>query len=272
MRFGTDEKDDFDLASISSSDLRLCAMHMCSTPRSPSTASPARARSWQPELTRRALLARPDAALYLCKHPGHVSLVRLLHEHNASLDHPAVTSKGKPVLAPLHAAAAQYHTNVVRYMLDNGVEIKQPREGFHPYDTMTKNFAGSAGGTALWVASVSGHESTVQFLLTRGARVDSTDDAGKTPLHAACAAGHDEVARLLSDNGASFDLIARRRHTVDDCLRSGPHRVCARAAQSRCRPLQGRPRPRHTPRPTGIAHERCRGVYLYAFHNGHRER
>ena len=138
MRFGPDEKDDFyDLASILSSDLRLCAMHMCSTPRSPSTASPARARSWQPELTRRALLARPDAALYLCKHPGHVSLVRLLHEHNASLDHPAVTSKGKPVLAPLHAAAAQYHTNVVRYMLDNGVEIKQPREGFHPYDTMT---------------------------------------------------------------------------------------------------------------------------------------
>ena len=66
--------------------------------------------------------------------------MRLLHEHNAnaSFDHPAVTSKGKPVLAPLHAAAAQGHTNAVRYMLDNGVDIEQSREGFHPHDTMTK--------------------------------------------------------------------------------------------------------------------------------------
>ena len=80
--------------------------------------------------------------------------MRLLHEHNASLDHPAVTNKGKPVLAPLHAAAAQGHTNVVRYMLDNGVNIEQPREGFHPHDTMTKNFAGSAGGTLCSVGGV----------------------------------------------------------------------------------------------------------------------
>ena len=68
----------------------------------------------------------------------------------------------------------------MRYMLDNGVEIEQPRESFHPHDTMTKNFAGSAGATALWVACGSGHESTLQFLLARGARVDSTHDAGKT--------------------------------------------------------------------------------------------
>ena len=84
-------------------------------------------------------------------------------------------------------------------MLDHRVDIEQPRESFHPHDTMTKNFAGSAGATALWLACGSGHASTVQFLLARGARVDAADDAQRTPLHAACAAGHDEVARLLLD-------------------------------------------------------------------------
>ena len=38
-------------------------------------------------------------------------MVRRLHEHNANLDHPAVTKDGQLVLAPLHAAAAQGHTD-----------------------------------------------------------------------------------------------------------------------------------------------------------------
>ena len=48
--------------------------------------------------------------------------------------------------------------------------------------------------------------STVQFLLARGALLDSTDDAQMTPLHATCAraAGHDEVARFWTMEQASI--------------------------------------------------------------------
>ena len=53
-----------------------------------------------------------QSPLFLAARLGHILLVRMLHEKNASLDHPAVTDKGHPVLAPLHAAAARGHTNV----------------------------------------------------------------------------------------------------------------------------------------------------------------
>ena len=52
MRFGPDDADDFDLASIPSSDLPVVKMHMLQAVVAfTSTASPTRARSSQPELT-----------------------------------------------------------------------------------------------------------------------------------------------------------------------------------------------------------------------------
>ena len=226
MRFGTDDNDDFDLTSVEpSSSLPVCAGRMLHATVAFNRIGNARtllAAGAEPEQ-----YWRGQTPLFTSASIGHVSLVRLLHEHNASLDHPAVTSKGKPVLAPLHAAAAQGHTNVVRYMLDNGVEIEQPRKSFHPHDTMTKNFAGSAGATALWLACGSGHVSTVQFLLARGARVDAADDAQMTPLHAACAAGHDEVARLLLDNGASINSLADGGTPLMSACAAG-HAECVR--------------------------------------------
>ena len=186
VRFGTDDNDDFDLASIEpSSSLPVAAGRMLHATVAFNRIGNARtllAAGAEPEQ-----YWRGQTPLFTSASIGNVSMVRLLHEHNASLDHPAVTSAGIPVLAPLHAAAAQGHTNVVRYMLDNRVDIEQPRESFHPHDTMTKNFAGSAGATALWLACGSGHASMAQFLLARGARVDAADDARMTPLHAACA-------------------------------------------------------------------------------------
>ena len=226
VRFGTDDNDDFDLASIEpSSSLSVAADRMLHATVAFNRIGNARtllAAGAEPEQ-----YWRGQTPLFTSASIGNVSMVRLLHEHNASLDHPAVTSAGIPVLAPLHAAAAQGHTNVVRYMLDNRVDIEQPRESFHPHDTMTKNFAGSAGATALWLACGSGHVSTVQFLLARGARVDAADDAQMTPLHAACAAGHDEVARLLLDNGASINSLADGGTPLMSACAAG-HAECVR--------------------------------------------
>ena len=151
---------------------------------------------------------RGQTPLFTAARFGHIWLVRILHEQSASLDHPAVTSKGQPVLAPLHAAAAKGHTNVVRYLLSHGADVEQPRGAFQPHDVMTLQLSGSAGSSALWVACSNGCVSTAQFLLSHGAQIGSTDDAGRTPLHAACSAGHSEVVRLLLENGASHDVVS----------------------------------------------------------------
>ena len=96
----------------------------------------------------------------------------------------------------------------MRYLLDHGVQIEQPREAFQPHDNMTNKLSGSAGASALWVACSNGCVSTAQFLLLQGAQVDSADDARTTPLHAACCAGHDEMVRLLLENDAGRDVVS----------------------------------------------------------------
>ena len=101
---------------------------------------------------------RGQTALFIASSLGHIWLVRMLHEQNASLEHPAVTKIGRPVLAPLHAAAASGHTNVVRYLLENGVNAEQTREAFQPHDSRSNMLSGSAGASALWVACSNGHD------------------------------------------------------------------------------------------------------------------
>ena len=268
VRFGTDDKDDFDLASIEpSSSLPVCAGRMLHATVAFNRIANARTlleAGAEPEQ-----YWRGQTPLFTSASIGNVSMVRLLHEHNASLDHPAVTSTGIPVLAPLHAAAAQGHTNVVRYMLDNRVDIEQPRESFHPHDTMTKNFAGSAGATALWLACGSGHASTVQFLLARGARVDAANDAQMTPLHAACAAGHDEVARLLLDNGASIDSLADNGTPLMNACAVGQAECVRVLLNAGADPFKDVWVDDTRRGKKGL--RTVENAYLSAFHNGHRE-
>jgi hypothetical protein len=143
VKFGPDDADDFDLSQVPSSTQQLTFMYLLHM-----------AVIFNRTANVRTLLAagadaghywRGQTALFTAASIGRVWLVRMLHEHNASLDHPAVTERGEPVLAPLHAAAAGGHTNVVRYLLDNGADVKQPREAFQPHNTMTKRFSGSSG-------------------------------------------------------------------------------------------------------------------------------
>ena len=63
--------------------------------------------------------------------------------------------------------------------------------------------------TPLQVAAASGHETLVQLLLQRGARVDAANMYGWTPLMQAARHGHAGVVRLLLLKGA--DASKRNR-------------------------------------------------------------
>ena len=127
---------------------------------------------------------------------GRIELVRILHAHGADFNMPWVTSDGDPVLLPLHAAAFEGHSSVVRYLLENGADLEQPREARHAHDGATRKFQGRPGATAARLACSEGHHGTVALLHSYGARFDVPDDHGWTPLHVACCEGHDEIVRF----------------------------------------------------------------------------
>jgi ankyrin repeat protein len=64
---------------------------------------------------------------------------------------------------------------------------------------------GLNGMTPLGLAAAYGHRNVAEFLLDRGANLDTKDFLGHAPLHMAAEYGSDGVAKLLLDRGADID-------------------------------------------------------------------
>jgi ankyrin repeat protein len=108
----------------------------------------------------------------------------------------------------LHAAAEEGNINVVKSLLERGIDINGRNE---------------ADQTSLNRAARKGNLDIVRLLVERGAEVDSRDMWGWTPLHLASQYGHLEVSRVLVNHGANvnarkqdhctpLDLSARNGH------------------------------------------------------------
>ncbi|CDW84796.1 ankyrin repeat [Stylonychia lemnae] len=54
----------------------------------------------------------------------------------------------------------------------------------------------------LHIAAAEGHQSMVEYLINKGARIDARDKLLRTPLHLACQSGHATVVKVLLDNNA----------------------------------------------------------------------
>eukprot|EP00295_Goniomonas_pacifica_P005612 CAMPEP_0175829722 /NCGR_PEP_ID=MMETSP0107_2-20121207/13509_1 /TAXON_ID=195067 ORGANISM="Goniomonas pacifica, Strain CCMP1869" /NCGR_SAMPLE_ID=MMETSP0107_2 /ASSEMBLY_ACC=CAM_ASM_000203 /LENGTH=210 /DNA_ID=CAMNT_0017142565 /DNA_START=59 /DNA_END=688 /DNA_ORIENTATION=+ len=85
-------------------------------------------------------------------------------------------------ITPLNVASAQGHQEVVRTLLEAGMDV---------------NSADRDGVTPLYVASENGHQEVVRTLLEAGADVNSANEDGFTPLYVASSQGHQEVVRTL---------------------------------------------------------------------------
>jgi ankyrin repeat protein len=83
----------------------------------------------------------------------------------------------------LYGAARNGHTEVVKYLLDQGAAID------------TKGFF---GGTGLHWAAINGHRETVELLIARGANLELRDEQfNSTPEGWAAEGGHAEIVDLL---------------------------------------------------------------------------
>ncbi|XP_053929269.1 CARD- and ANK-domain containing inflammasome adapter protein [Cuculus canorus] len=64
------------------------------------------------------------------------------------------------------------------------------------------NTLNSSNETLLHVAAANGHPKMIEYLISRGAKLDATDKAGRTPLHRAAEKGHGNAVKVLLQCGA----------------------------------------------------------------------
>ena len=93
---------------------------------------------------------------------------------------------------PLLAAAQNGHTDICGILLAHGSNVNEVMP-----DTTD---------TALHIASIRGHNASVDALISWGADVSALNHAGWTPLHLACQEGHLLCVLTLLKAGASLSL------------------------------------------------------------------
>ncbi|PPK88710.1 beta-lactamase regulating signal transducer with metallopeptidase domain [Neolewinella xylanilytica] len=118
---------------------------------------------------------------------GHLNVLQLLEARGAYL------GDGGGKLSPLHAAAHEGHKEIVRYLLDQGVEVDH-RDGW--------------GQTALMFAAEERHTEVVSMLLEAGADPELKDVNGNTaPIRAAKEAAGESLQEMAQHMG---DLAVER--------------------------------------------------------------
>ena len=80
----------------------------------------------------------------------------------------------------------------------------------HPYLLQDKIFYLSA----LTIASLSGQEKVVEYLIQRGSDLEMVNSKGHSPIHCAAKAGHWQILQILLDKGLSMEMTDRHQRTA----------------------------------------------------------
>jgi ankyrin repeat protein len=127
------------------------------------------------------------------------------HPRSSRLRSLAAPNTGGSTMSPVKIAPHKKHVNssgqtfLARACLSGKLEVVKQRYDERPEDL---NEPDHALNTPLHVASISGHEDVVKFLLDKNCTVDVINDQKDTPLHDAIENGHVEVVKLLFEAGA----------------------------------------------------------------------
>ena len=119
-------------------------------------------------------------ALHLASYYGHPEAAGLLLARGADV---SLRSSNSMENTPLHAAVAGRQFELVKLLLENGIDVNATQHG---------------GWTALHGAAQNGDARLTALLLANGARRDAMSENGGTALSLASAAGHAEIVELLS--------------------------------------------------------------------------
>ena len=123
---------------------------------------------------------------------AHVGVTQRLLNQGAD-----VVAKDRNGYSALHQAA---HTNNVVLMHLLLEHSNNPASGSNGFRHLLEDTC-----TLLHVAAERGHVDVMEYLLDKGAKVDSRDARQQTPLHRAVFEGRVEASRLLAQRGATID-------------------------------------------------------------------
>jgi ankyrin repeat protein len=101
---------------------------------------------------------------------------------------------------PLVVAAENNQLEVVRILLDHGIDVDERRYQWGSTSALTN-------------AAAHGNEDICRLLIDRGADVESTEKDGLTPLMYAAATGGAECVRLLIERGADVNAVSESGYT-----------------------------------------------------------
>jgi hypothetical protein len=158
---------------------------------------------------------------------------RDLAEHLIAEYPEQVNARGWGEVTPMHAAAAEGHTNILSLLLDHGgdVDLQGGVNGATPLHRALWNGKLEAGHylldrgadinarnrdnwTALFYAVYKGHIEFTRMLLKRGAVVDDRDTHGDTPFHKVVNRNNIQAMRLLLEHGADVNVRDKRGRTL----------------------------------------------------------
>ncbi|KAL6821730.1 hypothetical protein J3E69DRAFT_356882 [Trichoderma sp. SZMC 28015] len=149
-----------------------------------------------------------DLALQDAAHGGNKVIVeKLLHE-GAN-----VNVKGKPFGNALLAAISRGHLTIVNLLLDKGADIEAEGLGLSDWDeTLTLS-------TPLQLAGRNGLFGTLELLLSRGAKINSTPKTTKCILSSTL--GHSVCFNYLLENGADVNIVDCHASALYEAARRG---------------------------------------------------
>ncbi len=139
---------------------------------------------------REALEAEAEAlGIILAARYGHENIVRLLLDRGVDVDQQDELGN-----TPLIAVAGEGHTSILRLLLERGANV---------------HLSTNDGTTALMNAAANGRLEHVRLLLQAGARLDRRNQAGETALIQAIKFGRPQVVDFLLAQGADPNLYSQ---------------------------------------------------------------
>ncbi len=109
---------------------------------------------------------------------------------------------------PLHYAAANGHTTIIKLLTDHGINLDAT-------DTLR-------GWTALQIAAVAGKLDVMEILLSSGANVNEKAKTGETALHIAIRLRNSTIVKILIQYDADLNALAIHTYKTNQGLDGTP--------------------------------------------------